>query len=448
VHATERPILVGTTSIEKSERLSAMLGRRGVEHAVLNAKHHEREAQIVAEAGQPGKVTIATNMAGRGTDILLGPGVAARGGLHVIGTERHESRRIDNQLRGRSGRQGDPGSGQFYLSLQDDLMRIFAGDWVGSFLGKLGMQEGEAIVHPMVTRAITRAQKKVEARNFETRKNLLEYDEVMDTQRKEVYGLRRALLESEHEHQKAIIADFIAAVVELHVAEHFARDAAPEDRDPEALAKWFRRHFGVDAEGKELDPGEPAAAARLLTERAVEAWKRREQEEGPEAMRFIERFLLLNAIDKSWKDHLHAMDALKTGIGLRGYAQVDPKVEYKVEGHRMFSQMLRAIREEVTDLLLKVRVSRQEEQRLAERWDQQTPVGGEAGPATTQSFGATAPPVPPAGPAPMPGRDGRPIGSTGPRQPIKRDVPKVGRNDACPCGSGKKYKKCHGATEG
>jgi preprotein translocase subunit SecA len=447
VHASERPILVGTTSIEKSERLSAMLGRRGVEHAVLNAKHHEREAQIVAEAGQPGKVTIATNMAGRGTDILLGPGVAAKGGLHVIGTERHESRRIDNQLRGRAGRQGDPGSGQFYLSLQDDLMRIFAGDWVGAFLGKLGMQEGEAIVHPMVTRAITRAQKKVESRNFEIRKNLLEYDEVMDTQRKEVYGLRRALLESEHEHQKAIIQDFLEAVVEVHVGEQFGRDASPEERDPEALAKWFRRHFGVDAEGKDLDPNEPEKAARVLTSNVLEAWKRREQEEGPEAMRFIERFLLLNAIDSKWKDHLHAMDSLKTGIGLRGYAQVDPKVEYKVEGHKMFSQMLRAVREEVTNHLLQVRVARQEEQRLAERWDQQTPVGGEAPPATTSSFGAP-PPVPAAGPAPMPGRDGRPIGSNASKQPIKRDVPKVGRNDPCPCGSGQKYKKCHGAKEG
>jgi len=450
VHATQRPILVGTTSIEKSERLSAMLGRRGVPHSVLNAKQHEREAAIVAEAGQPGRVTIATNMAGRGTDILLGPGVAANGGLHVIGTERHESRRIDNQLRGRAGRQGDPGSSQFFLSLQDDLMRLFAGEWVGSFLGKLGMQEGEAIVAPMVTRAITRAQKKVESRNFEIRKNLLEYDEVMDIQRREVYGLRRALLESEVEHQQRVVRAFIEVTVEAHVLECFGRDALEADRDPEVLAKWFRRHFGVEAQAQELEAGEVDAARTLLTQRALAAWARREVEEGAEAMRFVERFLLLNAIDAKWKDHLHAMDGLKTGVGLRSYGQIDPKVEYKVEGHRMFSQMLRAIREEVTDLLLKVRVTRQAEEQLAERWDQQTPLGGEASAAGLPSGAASAPrALPAAGPAVMPGRDGRPIGSTasGPAQPIKRAAPKPGRNDPCWCGSGQKYKKCHGVSE-
>jgi preprotein translocase subunit SecA len=437
VHATGRPMLVGTTSIEKSERLSAMLGRRGIEHAVLNAKQHEREATIVAEAGQAGKVTIATNMAGRGTDILLGPGVAAKGGLHVIGTERHESRRIDNQLRGRAGRQGDPGSSQFYLSLQDELMRKFAGEWVGTFLGKLGMEEGEAIVHPMVTRAIIRAQKKVEARNYEIRKNLLEYDEVMDTQRKEVYGLRRTLLEGDVQHQQDVIREFIKVVVQRKVADAFSREASAEERDPEAVASWYRRRFGVDAQAGEIDAGEPEKAAALLSDRALAAWKRREEEETPEAMRFIERFLLLNAIDAKWKDHLHAMDALKTGIGLRGYAQGDPKVEFKVEGHRMFSQMLAAIRDEVTDLILKVRVSRQDEKKLAERWDDQTPLGGEA-PASPASA------APPPAPRPLPGRDGRPIGSTpsGPAQPIKREAPKVGRNDPCPCGSGRKFKQC------
>ena len=377
----------------------------------------------MAEAGQPAKVTIATNMAGRGTDILLGPGVAKAGGLHVIGTERHESRRIDNQLRGRAGRQGDPGSGQFYLSLQDDLMRIFAADWVGAFLGRLGLQEGEAIVHPMVTRAITRAQKKVEARNFEIRKNLLEYDEVMDTQRKEVYGLRRALLEGDVEHQKAVIKDFIGVVVEAHVHETLGPSTPPDERDPEAVARWFRRHFGVDAEAREVDPQEPEESAARLTERAVAAWQRREQEEGSEFVRFLERFLLLNSIDAKWKDHLHAMDGLKTGIGLRGYGQVDPKVEYKVEGHKMFSQMLRGIREEVTDLLLKVRVEKQEEKRLEQRWQHQEPIGGDAGgisatpPASTSFSVGSAPPAPP-------GRDGRPLGSPqGPPKPLKNEPP-------------------------
>ncbi|MFM8385338.1 MAG: preprotein translocase subunit SecA [Planctomycetia bacterium] len=446
VHATGRPILVGTTSIEKSERISGMLQRRGVPHAVLNAKHHEREAAIVAEAGQQGRVTIATNMAGRGTDILLGPGVQALGGLHVIGTERHESRRVDNQLRGRAGRQGDPGSSQFFLSLQDDLMRLFAGEWVGRFLGRLGMQEGEAIAAPMVTKAITRAQKKVEGRNFEIRKNLLEYDEVMDIQRREVYGLRHALLESDVEQQKRVVKGFVERVVSDRVEAELGRESA---RDPEALASWFHRHFGLAAGAGELDPGDPQGARDLLAGRVLQAWQQRESEEGADTMRMIERFLLLNSIDAKWKDHLHAMDGLKTGIGLRSYGQGDPKVEYKVEGHRMFSQMLAAVREEVTDLLLKVRVSRQEEQQLADRWEKQVPVGGE-GPAAAPAAPAQAParPVPPAGPAAMPGRDGRPIGSvpSGPRAPIRNAQKEPGRNDPCPCGSGEKYKKCHGAS--
>jgi preprotein translocase subunit SecA len=315
------------------------------------------------------------------------------------------------------------------------------------------MQEGEAIVSKLVTRRIEGAQKKVEARNFEIRKNLLEYDEVMDIQRREVYGLRRTLLEGDVEHQKRVVQAFVEAIVEAHVQECFGRDALEADRDPEVLAKWFRRHFGVEAQATELDAGEPEAARRVLTQRALAAWTRREGEEGAEAMRFVERFLLLNAIDAKWKDHLHAMDALKTGIGLRSYGQIDPKVEYKVEGHRMFSQMLRAIREEVTDLLLKVRVTRQAEEQLAERWDQQTPLGGEA-PAS--GFAAAAAPAggppraaPAAGPAALPGRDGRPIGSTatGPAKPLKNSAPKPGRNDPCWCGSGQKYKKCHGVNE-
>jgi preprotein translocase subunit SecA len=432
VHATGRPILVGTTSIEKSERLSGMLGRRGVEHNVLNAKQHEREAHIVAEAGQPGRVTIATNMAGRGTDILLGPGVKDVGGLHIIGTERHESRRIDNQLRGRAGRQGDPGSSQFFLSLEDDLMRIFAPEWVSRFLARLGMAEGEAIVSPMVTRAIGKAQKKVEARNFEIRKNLLEYDEVMDVQRKEVYGMRRSLLLEDAERQRAILTDFVEAVIEAQVGQRIGRDVPAAERDPEALAEWFRRHFGLDADAKDLDPQDPDAAAGRLVKTVREAWARREAEEGAETQRLVERYLLLNSIDAKWKDHLHAMDGLKTGIGLRGYGQVDPKVVYKIEGHRMFGEMLDTIRNEVTDLFLKVRLNRAPDKDLSERWRGATPLGPEG-----------------AGPSARPtGRgddeDGTPEGPTAPRQPIKRNEPKVGRNDPCPCGSGKKYKKCHG----
>ncbi len=434
IQAEGRPILVGTTSIELSELISGKLERRGIEHVVLNAKHHQREAQIVLNAGQPGAVTIATNMAGRGTDIVLGPGVKQAGGLHIIGTERHESRRVDNQLRGRSGRQGDPGSSQFFLSLQDDLMRIFAPEWVGRFLQRMGMKDGEAITHPMVTKAITRAQKKVENHNFEIRKNLLEYDEVMDIQRKEVYGLREKLLDGDDEHLRDVIEAFIEEVVAVNVEQIFASG----ERDADALATWFRRQFGLECQASDVDLGDEDGTIDALVALATKGWKRREGEVGKDEMRALERFLLLNSIDTRWKDHLHAMDGLKTGIGLRGYGQQDPKIMYKIEGHRMFREMLQGIREEVTDQFLKVRFSKEAEEHLGEIWsgasenampEMSTGVGGLGGPES----GVT---------------DGAPIGSTpeAKPEPIKRDAPKVGRNDPCPCGSGKKYKKCHGAN--
>ncbi len=439
VHARGRPILVGTTSIEKSERVSGMLGRRGVPHVVLNAKQHEREAAIVAEAGQMKSVTIATNMAGRGTDILLGPGVRELGGLHIVGTERHESRRIDNQLRGRAGRQGDPGSSRFFLSLQDDLMRIFASDWVARILQRMGLRDGEAIESPMVTRTITKAQKKVESRNFEIRKNLLEYDEVMDHQRRQVYGMRDTLLDHDVAEQVRIIQDFIEMVIERRLHDAFGKGVAPSERDPEEVARWFRRRFDAPLEASDIDAHDLNASIERLTTRAMEAWKRREQELGTEEMRAVEHFLLLNAIDARWKDHLHAMDGLKTGITMRSWGQIDPKVEYKVEGHKMFRSMMQGIREEVTDLLVKVRFSREAEQELAERWADAEPI-----PMPEPDLGVdrrSRPSMPP----PSAGRtDGAPIGSTGSRGPIRRDTPKVGRNDPCPCGSGKKYKKCHG----
>ena len=438
IQQTGRPILVGTTSIEKSERLSGMLDRRGVRHVVLNAKHHQREAAIVAEAGQAGIVTIATNMAGRGTDILLGEGVKEAGGLHIIGTERHESRRVDNQLRGRAGRQGDPGSSQFFLSLEDELMRIFAPEWVQKFLGRMGLRDGEAITHPMVTKAITRAQKKVESRNFEIRKNLLEYDEVMDRQRKEVYGLRDKLLDEDHEAQCDIVEGFIERVIENRVEDAFGAGVLAEERDPEGLARWFRRHFALPCEPDELHMQDVDATASLLSARAVDGWKKREEELGTAEMRAVEHYLLLNAIDARWKDHLHAMDGLRTGIGLRSYGQIDPKVEYKIEGHRMFRDMLQGIREEVTDHLLKVRFTQEAEANLADRWANAQAVDM---PDVTTGVGS-GPTLQDAG-----RMDGAPIGSTGEAaaQPIVRETPKVGRNEPCPCGSGKKYKKCHGA---
>ncbi len=466
VHETGRPILVGTTSIEKSERVAGMLARRGVPHSVLNAKQHEREAAIVAEAGQEGRVTIATNMAGRGTDILLGAGIAPRGGLHIIGTERHESRRIDNQLRGRAGRQGDPGSSQFFLSLEDDLMRKFAPEWVANFLGKMGLGDGQDITSPMLSRAITRAQKKVEAYNFEIRKNLLEYDEVMDVQRKEVYGLRQAVIEGDDARIRSVIGDMIERVVERHAEETLGRAVPAEKRDPQALAAWFRRHFATDVADSAVS-SDPADAKGALTAAGLDRWARREKEMGAEDMRRVERFLLLNSIDAKWKDHLRAMDGLKTGVGIRSYGQLDPKVEFKIEGHRMFSDMIWAIREEVTDLLFKVRLRVEEEERLQERWGGAAPQSPppEAPPATAPRPPSPPPPrtasrAPPAisGPqgtaAQAPkgfqgARDGRPVGSEGAAAagPIRRDQPKVGRNDPCPCGSGKKYKKCHGTAE-
>ncbi len=429
IQAEGRPILVGTTSIELSELISGKLERRGIEHVVLNAKHHQREAQIILDAGQPGAVTIATNMAGRGTDIVLGPGVKEAGGLHIIGTERHESRRVDNQLRGRSGRQGDPGSSQFFLSLQDDLMRIFAPEWVGRFLQRMGMKDGEAITHPMVTKAITRAQKKVENHNFEIRKNLLEYDEVMDIQRKEVYGLRERLLDGDDEHLRDVIEAFIEEVVAVNVELGFA-DA---ERDRDAVAQWFERHFGLKCHPDEILPQDEQGTIDNLVKLAKKGWRKREDEVGAEEMRSLERFLLLNSIDTRWKDHLHAMDGLKTGIGLRGYGQQDPKIMYKIEGHKMFREMLQGIREEITEQFLKVRFSKEAEEQLGDIWagasenalpDFGTGVGGASGVT-----------------------DGVPIGSTPEArpEPIRRDEPKVGRNDPCPCGSGKKYKKCHGA---
>jgi preprotein translocase subunit SecA len=434
-----RPVLVGTTSIEKSERVSGMLGRRGIEHVVLNAKQHEREAGIVANAGQAGVVTIATNMAGRGTDIILGEGVREAGGLHIVGTERHESRRVDNQLRGRAGRQGDPGSSRFFLSLEDDLMRIFAPEWVGRILQRMGLEGGEAIEHPMVTNAITKAQKKVENRNFEIRKNLLEYDEVMDTQRRQIYGLRDTLLDKNVVEQVRILRSFLRSVIDRKVEDTFGSGTPQDERDPEEVARWFRRRFGVACTADELDVQDLDKTIELLVERAEVAWKRREEELGTEEMRAVEHFLLLNAIDARWKDHLHAMDGLKTGITMRSWGQIDPKVEYKVEGHKMFRSMMQGIREEVTDHLVKVRFSREAEDQLAQRWSDAREVAP-PDPGTGVAAGLSAAP-------PAAGRtDDTPIGSAGAgtAAPIRRDEPKVGRNDPCPCGSGKKYKKCHG----
>ncbi len=392
VHQKGQPILVGTTSIEKSEHLSKLLTALGIRHEVLNAKNHEREAQIIARAGEKGAVTVATNMAGRGTDIKLGGNfeyrlnqalekaglvlgdleklaeidairkevraqcdtdekeVLALGGLYVLGTERHEARRIDNQLRGRSGRQGNAGVSRFFLSLEDDLMRIFYRDWVKNFMAKLGMGEGVPIESGMVTRAIERAQKKVEDRNFEIRKNLLEYDEVMDQQRKTIYGVRQEVLGSVGLKEKVV--QMIDSAVRRHATETYFGDA-------EGLRSWYQRAFGV-----ELDPALAKAATAKngepqgVIDAALALYDAREAAVGPELQRQVERYILLNAVDTRWKDHLYAIDALKHGIHLRAYAQVDPKNIYKQEGFQLFQKLLATIEDEVASLVLRIEVRR------------------------------------------------------------------------------------------
>jgi len=497
VHEKGQPILVGTTSVENSEKLSGMLQRRGIKHEVLNAKNHAREAQIVARAGEKGAVTVSTNMAGRGTDIKLGGNfewrlrraleekelkegdpehlaeidgvraevraqcdrdeeeVLALGGLYVLGTERHEARRIDNQLRGRSGRQGDAGESRFYLSLQDPLMRRFYKDWVTNAMKRLGMEEGVPIESPMVGRAIAKAQKKVEDYHFEIRKSLLEYDEVMDQQRKTIYKVRQEVL-GDHELREKVVA-----MVENVVR----RGATTFQGDGERFRHWFLRFFGVElmqsaalaAVAEEPDPKDALAAV-------LARYEEREKELGVELQRKVDRHLLLHAIDGKWMDHLRAIDALRHGIGLRGYGQKDPKNEYKAEGFKLFEKLMVAIEEEVASLSLRVRVQQgpppaetatgsgsappagftgEPSSPLARRVAQPTPEQIQAAqqllaarmatrrPPASAAFDAmrrTQPPKPAAAPPPPP------------------PVTKVDRNDPCPCGSGKKYKKCHGAS--
>jgi len=423
VHSTGRPILVGTRSIEKSERLSKMLKEQGVEHEVLNAKHHEREALIVAKAGQPSRVTIATNMAGRGTDIVLGRGVAESGGLHIVATERHEARRIDNQLSGRAGRQGDPGSSRFFLSFEDELMRLFIPEWIGGFMQRHTVAEGEAIEHSMVTKAIGRAQKKVEERNFEIRKDLLEFDEVMDQQRKLIYGQRQKVLLSEG--LKDMILDMIderiVAAVETYCAGH--RD----EWDFAGLIEWARKKFGLETSEADFVGKSLVEIEEFLYDRAQAAYIQKEKDLGEEAMRHLERFLLLRSIDSKWKDHLYRMDQLRSGIYLRSYAQVEPIIAYKQEGSRNFGETLDSIQEEVTDLIFKVGPEERAEESLARLWRVEELIHREFAGISRQQKAALA--------------ASETAGEERPR-PFVRKTPKVGRNAPCPCGSGKKYKHC------
>ena len=526
-----QPVLVGTTSIEKSERLSELLKKKGIKHVVLNAKYHEREAEIVAQAGRKSAVTIATNMAGRGTDILLGGNpefmakqetvkkgiaqplraaqgkvqagvddanltvwyyggneyvaptdqwnqtfnrykaqtdaehaeVVRTGGLHIFGTERHEARRIDNQLRGRAGRQGDPGSSRFYLSLEDDLMRIFAKEWVSKLLQRLGMEEGVPIESRMITRRIEAAQKAVEAQNFEARKHLLEYDDVMNKQREAVYGLRRSLLEGVDQ-KELILEDYVSGILGDLIDQFCPVKAHVDDWDLKGLKDGIFTRFGVDiyAEGIQPDMLNRQELGDAIFGKLKERYASKEQMIGPEAMRYHERMIMLSVLDSLWKDHLLNMDHLKEGIGLRGYGQHDPLVEYKRESFDMFEEMMKRFQEETVRYLYLMQVL-------------ERPPEGSAGPE-----GRPGGPLGPAAPGPgVPvlhgGGNGRPLrhvatsvddleeafqrkkrreleqarmaggGEQRTVQQVVRSAEKVGRNDPCPCGSGKKYKKCHGA---
>jgi preprotein translocase subunit SecA len=414
LHAKGQPVLVGTISIDVSEQLSKKLKARGIPHEVLNAKHHEKEAEIVARAGQRGAVTISTNMAGRGTDIVLGEGVVDLGGLHILGTERHEARRIDNQLRGRSGRQGDPGSSRFYMALEDDLLRIFGGERITGIMERLGMGEGEPIEHGLISRAIENAQSKVEAHNFEIRKHLLEYDDVMNQQREVIYGQRREILMGKD--LKSSILEMIRSAAE-GIADSFADEKThPEYWDLKAISDAVFKQFnfrprGLTPEAREgLDHD---GLVGMLVEEATAVYEGREALVGSDIFRQLERMVMLQTIDSFWKDHLLSMDHLKEGIGLRGYAQQNPLLVYKKEGFELFQNLMARIEEETLAILFRVQIGQPEKVEPLVRPREQ--------------------------PLIFSGSGGEP-----PRPAAKRNPDKVGRNAPCPCGSGRKYKKCCG----
>lgn len=427
----KQPVLVGTTSVEVSETISRMLKRKNITHNVLNAKQHQREAEIIAHAGLPGSITISTNMAGRGTDIKLGPGVKELGGLRIIGTERHESRRIDRQLRGRSGRQGDPGSSRFYLSLEDDLMRLFGSERIARIMERMGLKEGEVIQHPMITKSVERAQKKVEENNFGIRKRLLEYDNVMNQQREVIYSRRRHALLGER--LRDDILDMVRDSAQEITGDYF------KEGDIESIKTEVRTKFLVDLK---ITPeqfqslGEQGVADEIVHQ-AEEFYRRKEAQIGSELMGTLEKIAMLQVIDAKWRDHLREMDDLKEGIHLRGYGQRDPLVEYKAEGFKMFMELMKMIGDEVVSMVFKLYPERPEQlptQRI--RRPRQVMLSHES----AQGAGFQGPPT--ADREPVSGDGRAPIGQK--VQPM-RVGEKVGRNDPCPCGSGKKYKNCHGA---
>jgi preprotein translocase subunit SecA len=477
--ANGQPVLVGTTSIETSELISRALKKAKIGHEVLNAKQHEREATIIAQAGRPGAVTIATNMAGRGTDIVLGGSLDAElaeldddapeskirdikedwqrrhdrvieaGGLHIIGTERHESRRIDNQLRGRSGRQGDPGSSRFYLSLEDSLMRIFASERLGNMMQKLGMQEGEAIEHQWVSRAIENAQRKVEAHNFDIRKNLLDFDDVANDQRRVIYAQRNELMEADD------VSDYVEEmrdeVFNGLISRYMPPESIEEMWDAEGLEKALEGEFGIQVpvrrwleEDDELTEGD---IRKRIMERVEAHFRAKEEQTGSDVMRNFEKAVMLNVLDQQWKEHLASMDYLRRGIHLRGFAQKKPQQEYKREGFEMFTQMLDNMRFEVMKILARVEVRSEQDVEAVDRQRQrEKPMEFQhreaAALGSAAAAGGQAAAAPAAGGQPAAGG-----GSGEPPQTFVREGRKVGRNEPCPCGSGKKYKHCHGKID-
>ncbi|MBV9719740.1 MAG: preprotein translocase subunit SecA [Candidatus Eremiobacteraeota bacterium] len=458
-HQKGRPVLVGTRSIEKSELLATMLRRKGVECNVLNAKYHEQEAEIIKDAGQTAQVTIATNMAGRGTDIKLGDGVARNGGLHIIGTERHESRRIDNQLRGRSGRQGDPGSSRFYVSLEDEVMRLFGGERMTNIMERVGFTDEQPIESGLVTRSIQRAQGKVENHNYEIRKHVLEYDDVMNKQRTIIYADRRATLEGKFD-SRTFMLQTLQAKVDETVEENAPENAHPSEWDLEEMINALELIFPIkgDLRVEDLAGKDREEIRRLLRERAREAYEAKEREVTPEILRVVEqRYLLLPIIDRQWVDHLYVMDHLKTGIGLRGYGQKDPRVEYEKEAFEIFESLKNNIADEAIKGVFRVVIEQGPPDQQLRPYESGPPQfepipSGQMVPQPVAAGNA----LPPQqleqmlGPMPSGGRRVQQLHTNkddeSPAKPLHRDQPKVGRNELCPCGSGRKFKKCHGTA--
>ena len=443
-HAKGQPLLVGTISVETSELISRMLKRLNIPHSVLNAKYHQQEAEIVSRAGQSGSVTIATNMAGRGTDIKLGPGVPNVGGLHVIGTERHESRRIDRQLRGRCARQGDPGSSRFLVSLEDDLMRLFAQGRMSSIMERFGFKEGEELEHPLLNRSVETAQKRVEEHNFSIRKHTLEYDDVMNKQREIIYGFRNEIIQGENTRDR--IFEIVDEVIQSRVDEYLGIENEDHKPNVNALIQWVSVTFPIILTQFEIEKAaNTEAVAAMVMQKVHETYEMKVKVENPDSLASMERHIVLSAIDRLWQEHLYNMDGLRQGIHLRGYGQKDPLIEYKNEAFTLFSAMMGNLKQEVASNLFRSATSLEAFEKFLrglplrfsgpEDPARDTPFAGMKREATQSQHQAQA----------QAGSDGGEVVEEALKSaPIQRESPRVKPNDPCPCGSGKKYKKCCG----